>query len=111
LTTEKQLVLVADVEIEHTRILQEEWTFLGYEYFEWGEIERLKIDFGICEIGVPCKVQDEVRTEAVLDIESAGQREFGVLPRLFVVPGQTVRLNNEEPSASDFGYARQFSCL
>jgi hypothetical protein len=111
LTAEKQLILVAEVEIEHSRVLQEERTLLGYEYFEWREIEWLKIDFGIGEVCVTGKIQDEVRTEAVFDIESAGQRELGVLPCLFVILNQSVGFYDKKSSASDIGYPRQVPCF
>ena len=111
LTAEKQLVLVADVEVEYSGILQEELTLLGYEYLKWREIKRLEIDFGVGKIRVSSEIQDEVRTEAILDIESPSEWKFGVLPSLFVVLDQTVRLNDEESCASDVRYTFQFSRL
>ena len=56
-------------------------------------------------------IQDEVRSEAVFDIESSRQRKFGVLPCPFVILNESIGLYDKKSSASDFGYSREFSCL
>lgn len=65
LATKKQLVLVAQWEVKHRCVFQEELTLLRNEYFERRDIERLQVDFGVSEIGIAGKVQDQIGTESI----------------------------------------------
>ena len=50
LTDKKQLILVADDEVDDPWVFREELTLLGNDDLERSEIKRLKIDFGIGKI-------------------------------------------------------------
>src|SRR5438477_8597345 len=101
LATEKQLVLAAQREIEDPGIFKEELTFLGNENFERRNIEWLKIHFRVSKIGVAREIQDQVGTETVFHIDAAGEREFQVLARLFVIAREPIGLHNKKSSAAD----------
>src|SRR6266481_5053612 len=60
LAAKKQLILVADIEIEGPRVFKKELAFFRNEDFEWRQIERLKVDLGIGKVRVPRQIQDEV---------------------------------------------------
>src|SRR6266566_7655926 len=111
LTAKEQLIRIADIEIEDPCVFEEELALLRNEDFERRQIERLKVHLGIGKIRVACQIQDEVRSKAVLNIDSARQREFGVLPCLLVVAGQSVWFHSEESSTADVLDAPQISRL
>lgn len=60
LTDKKQLILVADVEVDDPWVFREELTLLGNDDLERSEIKRLKIDFGIGKIRWSRQIQKEV---------------------------------------------------
>src|SRR5205809_1085327 len=60
LTAKKQLILIADIEIEDPCVFEEELALLRNEDLKRREIERLKVHLGIGKIRVACQIQDEV---------------------------------------------------
>jgi len=56
LAAKKQLVLIADIEVEYPGILQEELALLRNKDLERGQIKWFKIYFSIGEISVACQV-------------------------------------------------------
>ena len=60
LTAKKQLILIADIEIEDPCVFEEELALLWNEDFERRQIERLKVHLGIGKIRVAREIQDEV---------------------------------------------------
>ena len=101
LAAEKQLVLIAKAKVEDACIFQEKLTLLWNKDFEGCDVERLQIDFCIGEIRIPREIQNQIGSKTVFQVNARREREFGVLTRLLVIPGQSVRLHDEEPSAAD----------
>ena len=52
LPAEEQLVLVPQGEIEYASVFEKKLALLGNEYFEWRDVERFEIDFGIGKVRV-----------------------------------------------------------
>ena len=56
LAAEKEEILIADVEVEDAGVFEKKLALFGDKDFEGSEIERLKVHFGVGEIGVAAEI-------------------------------------------------------
>src|SRR5437879_8793562 len=96
LPAEKQLILVAQVEIEDPSIFQKKLPLFRNKNLERRQVELLLIHVRVGEIRICCKIRNQIGAQPVLHIQSSSQWKLRVFAALLVVLRQSVRFNDED---------------